>query len=85
MVNEVVREIESALMRCHYLARKYFHWFLKTSLMADRFGISSSKDIVKRSIDKDVFLPADARHGSVSRLTKEEAQTLLMRFPGNKR
>ncbi len=53
--------------------------------MADRFGISSSRDLVKWSIEKDVSLPADARHGSVSRLTEEEAKKLLMLFPDKKR
>ena len=53
--------------------------------MADRFGISSSPDLVNWSIEKDVSLPADARHGSVSRLTEAEAKTLLIMFPNKKR
>ncbi len=53
--------------------------------MADRYGISSSSDLANWNIEKDISLPADARHGSISRLTKEEAKTLLTLFPDKKR
>jgi hypothetical protein len=53
--------------------------------MADRFGISSSPDLIHWTIEKNISLPPDARHGSVSRLTKEEAKTLLELFPVQKR
>lgn len=45
--------------------------------MSNGYGISSSPDLVHWSILDSVSLPADARHGSVVRLTAAEAATTL--------
>jgi len=52
--------------------------------MADDFGISSSPDLFHWTIEKDVIMPPDARHGSVVQLTAEEAKALRKAFPNNK-
>jgi hypothetical protein len=52
--------------------------------MIDEYGISSSKDLYHWTIEKDITLPADARHGSVSKLTVHEAEALQKAYPGNK-
>jgi hypothetical protein len=44
--------------------------------MANRYGISSSSNLTSWSIEKNIALPPDARHGSVSRITKKEAAAL---------
>ena len=44
--------------------------------MADRYGISSSPNLTKWTIETNISLPADARHGSVSRITRKEADAL---------
>jgi hypothetical protein len=44
--------------------------------MADRYGISSSANLTNWTIEKNISLPPDARHGSVSLLTKKEANIL---------
>jgi hypothetical protein len=48
--------------------------------MADGYGISSSPDLIHWSIEPSVSLPADARHGSVARLTPAEAAALRSSF-----
>lgn len=52
--------------------------------MADNYGISSSPDLLHWTIEKDVTLPPDARHGSLSRLTAAEAKALKDAFPNTK-
>lgn len=49
--------------------------------MADEYGISSSTDLFHWTIEKDVLLPPDARHGSLSKLTPAEAKALQEAFP----
>ncbi|MGQ8336655.1 glycoside hydrolase family 43 protein [Sunxiuqinia sp. A32] len=49
--------------------------------MTNRYGISFSPDLIHWSIVDDVTLPADARHGCVSKLTKEEVKNLTTKFP----
>jgi hypothetical protein len=51
--------------------------------MVDQYGISSSADLFNWKVEKDVAMPEDARHGSVSILTPEEAKLLLKAFPNN--
>jgi hypothetical protein len=45
--------------------------------MTNRYGASSSPDLLHWNIDEAVDFPPDARHGSVSRLTTTEANQLL--------
>jgi hypothetical protein len=52
--------------------------------MADQYGISSSPDLFHWNIEKDITLPPDARHGSLSRLTSAEAKALQDAFPNSK-
>ena len=52
--------------------------------MVDQYGISSSPDLLKWTIEKNVSIPPDARHGSISRLTPEEAKALLKAYPSVK-
>lgn len=49
--------------------------------MVDEYGVSSSQDLFNWKIEKDVAMPDDARHGSVSRLSSAEAESLLAAFP----
>lgn len=49
--------------------------------MADDYGISSSTDLLHWTIEKDISLPPDARHGSLSYLTAAEAKALQTAFP----
>ncbi|WP_232282877.1 glycoside hydrolase family 43 protein [Pedobacter sp. BAL39] len=49
--------------------------------MVDQYGISSSPDFFTWKIEKDVSMPDDARHGSVSKISAEEADRLLTAFP----
>ncbi|HWQ91828.1 MAG TPA: hypothetical protein VN673_09160, partial [Clostridia bacterium] len=49
--------------------------------MSNRYGVSSSPDLIQWSIEESVSLPPDARHGSVARLTAGEAVALRARFP----
>ncbi|RFZ91372.1 1,4-beta-xylanase [Mucilaginibacter conchicola] len=49
--------------------------------MADCYGISSSLDLFHWTIETDISLPEDARHGSVSQITKAEAEALLKLYP----
>ncbi|MFD0793622.1 glycoside hydrolase family 43 protein [Mucilaginibacter litoreus] len=51
--------------------------------MADKYGISSSPDLMHWTIENNISLPPDARHGSVSQITKQEAQSLLKAFPNS--
>jgi len=53
--------------------------------MADDYGISSSPDLYHWTIEKDVTLPPNARHGSLSKLTSAEAKALLAAFPNTGR
>jgi hypothetical protein len=50
--------------------------------MSNSYGISSSPDLLRWSIEEPVSIPPDARHGSVSRLTPAEAAVLNSSFPG---
>ena len=52
--------------------------------MVDQYGISSSPDLFNWSVEKDVAMPDDARHGSVSIISAEEAKNLLKAFPNKK-
>ena len=52
--------------------------------MVDKYGISSSADLFNWRLEKDVSMPDDARHGSVSKLTGAEAQALQTAFPNTK-
>jgi len=52
--------------------------------MSNRYGVSSSPDLIRWSIEEPVSLPPDARHGSVVRLTAAEAGALRSRFPDKK-
>ncbi len=49
--------------------------------MSDGYGISSSPDLIRWSVEESVSLPPDARHGSVARLTAAEAAALRASFP----
>jgi hypothetical protein len=48
--------------------------------MSNGYGVSSSPDLIRWSIEKSVSLPPDARHGSVARLTAAEAAALRSSF-----
>ena len=52
--------------------------------MVDEYGISSSPDLFQWQIEKAVAMPEDARHGSVSLLTANEAKALLKAYPSKK-
>jgi hypothetical protein len=52
--------------------------------MVDQYGISSSADLFNWKKEKNVSMPEDARHGSVSRLTATEARALLKAFPNTR-
>jgi len=52
--------------------------------MIDQYGISSSPDLFNWKVEKDVAMPEDARHGSVSIISAQEAKTLLKAFPTTK-
>ncbi len=52
--------------------------------MVDQYGISSSTDLFNWKIEKNVSIPEDARHGSLSKLTAAEAKALLKAFPDTK-
>lgn len=49
--------------------------------MTDRFGASSSKDLLHWKVEEDVSFPPDARHGSFFRPTAAETEKLKTRFP----
>ncbi|MES2456107.1 MAG: glycoside hydrolase family 43 protein [Bacteroidota bacterium] len=53
--------------------------------MVDQYGISSSPDLLKWQLEKDISMPADARHGSVSQITAAEAEALRKAYPGSKK
>lgn len=48
--------------------------------MTDRFGASYSPDLIHWTVDEDVRFPAEARHGCISLLSAEEAQTLVKAY-----
>ncbi|MBE9661353.1 glycoside hydrolase family 43 protein [Mucilaginibacter myungsuensis] len=52
--------------------------------MADHYGISSSPDLFNWKIETDIDIPADARHGSLSKITAAEAEALRKAFAGGK-
>lgn len=52
--------------------------------MSNDYGVSSSPDLVRWSIEPAVSMPPDARHGSVSLLTSAEAAILRLTFPPTK-
>ena len=49
--------------------------------MTNRFGASSSPDLIDWKIVEDVGFPPDARHGSVFKLQPGEAEQLRKRWP----
>lgn len=49
--------------------------------MTNRFGLSSSPDLLHWTVADDVKFPPDARHGCVFKLTPDEAERLKKRFP----
>lgn len=51
--------------------------------MTNRFGLSSSPDLLHWSVEEAVSFPPDARHGSVARLSADEAARLQAAFPGS--
>jgi len=53
--------------------------------MVDQYGISSSSDLLKWELEKNISMPADARHGSVSQITVAEADALRKAYPGSKK
>ncbi|WP_228724287.1 glycoside hydrolase family 43 protein [Spirosoma sp. KUDC1026] len=50
--------------------------------MTDRFGASSSPDLLHWTVEENVNFPPEARHGCVSQLTAEEASALIKTYPG---
>jgi hypothetical protein len=52
--------------------------------MTNRYGASSSSDLIHWKIEEEVNFPSEARHGCVSPLSKEEAEILLNTYPDNK-
>jgi hypothetical protein len=52
--------------------------------MADKYGISSSPDLFHWTIEKNIAMPPDARHGSISRITAAEAKALREAYPNAK-
>jgi hypothetical protein len=49
--------------------------------MTNRFGVSSSPDLVHWKVEENVSFPSEARHGCVSLLTAEEAKALMKTYP----
>lgn len=49
--------------------------------MADDFGASYSPDMIHWMVEKNVTFPPDARHGSITLITPEEAKKLLKAYP----
>ncbi|WP_316795679.1 glycoside hydrolase family 43 protein [Pedobacter agri] len=52
--------------------------------MVDKYGISSSADLLNWKLENNTSIPDDARHGSISKLSSKEAKALLMAFPNKK-
>lgn len=52
--------------------------------MTNRFGVSSSPDLIHWTVEEDVSFPSEARHGCVSLLTAGDAKTLQDAYPNNK-
>ena len=53
-------------------------WFLYYDFcMADRFGVSYSPDLTGWTIIEDASFPSEARHGTVSVITADEAERLM--------
>ena len=50
--------------------------------MSNGYGISSSLDLKQWTIEQDISMPPDARHGCVSRITASEAALLRQAFGG---
>ena len=50
--------------------------------MTNRYGASSSSDLIHWEAEGDVNFPSEARHGCVSLITSEEAKTLLETYSG---
>lgn len=48
--------------------------------MTNRFGLSTSPDLLNWKVEEDVSFPPDARHGSVTRISREEAARLRAAF-----
>ncbi|RRB07397.1 glycoside hydrolase family 43 protein [Larkinella rosea] len=52
--------------------------------MTNRFGVSSSPDLLHWKVEEEVSFPSEARHGCVSRLTAAEAKALEEAYPNKK-
>ncbi|WP_138990540.1 glycoside hydrolase family 43 protein [Larkinella sp. C7] len=50
--------------------------------MTNRFGASSSPDLIHWTVEEDVSFPSEARHGCVSLVTAAEAETLRKAYAG---
>jgi len=53
--------------------------------MVDRYGVSSSPDLFHWSLETNISMPEDARHGSVSEITAKEAAALRKAYPSGKK
>jgi len=51
--------------------------------MTNRFGVSSSPDLINWTVEEDASFPSEARHGCVSIIKPEEAKKLMEAYPGN--
>ena len=45
--------------------------------MTNRFGVSYSSDLVEWNIIEDVAFPSEARHGTVSIISADQAKKLV--------
>jgi hypothetical protein len=52
--------------------------------MTNRFGLSSSPDLLSWSVENDVSFPSEARHGCVSIISRDEARKLMEAYPNRK-
>lgn len=50
--------------------------------MTNRFGASYSPDLIHWTVEENVSFPSEARHGCVSQISPDEAQTLLKTYSG---
>jgi hypothetical protein len=49
--------------------------------MTNRFGLSTSPDLLNWTIQEDISFPRDARHASAFQVTREELNNLKEAFP----
>lgn len=52
--------------------------------MADKYGISTSTNLMNWKIEENISIPPDARHGSVSKISAAEAEALKTAYPTTK-